>query len=199
MNKILHEHIFKAFIPRLNQILFMAGLSGRRIVFFGLAAGILLLPAPCRAAVIKLKSGKIISGKIIEKKEDSIIIDMDGISLTYYRDDIDTIDENAAGSGEPQKEQTGNKPADKPQGEIKETLPALSSGAAKDMPGEAPARVDLYLKNGIQFFLEGKSAQAKRQFKKGLNANKNDQNFREFLKILQDLNKGVVKEDYVSS
>lgn len=41
---------------------------------------------------IRLKSGKAVEGKIIERKGGSIRIDFQGIPLTYYLEDIETID-----------------------------------------------------------------------------------------------------------
>lgn len=44
---------------------------------------------------IKLKNGKIIEGRIIERTEEYIKVDFDGIALTYYIEDIDCIDDES--------------------------------------------------------------------------------------------------------
>ncbi|MDD4183552.1 MAG: DUF6263 family protein [Candidatus Omnitrophica bacterium] len=44
------------------------------------------------AETVVLKSGKTIEGKIIEKTDKSIKVDIEGISLTYYLDNIESID-----------------------------------------------------------------------------------------------------------
>ncbi len=46
---------------------------------------------PLLADVIKLKSGREITGKIIEKDDEKIIIELEGTSLTFYRDEIKSI------------------------------------------------------------------------------------------------------------
>lgn len=44
------------------------------------------------ATTIILKSGKTIEGNIIEKKDDSIKVDFQGVNLTYFMDEIKSID-----------------------------------------------------------------------------------------------------------
>ncbi|MDD4955678.1 MAG: tetratricopeptide repeat protein [Candidatus Omnitrophica bacterium] len=44
------------------------------------------------AETIVLKSGKTIEGKILEKTEKSVKVDISGIPITYYLDEIQTID-----------------------------------------------------------------------------------------------------------
>jgi tetratricopeptide (TPR) repeat protein len=45
--------------------------------------------------IIVLKSGKTVEGKIVERTDKVIKVDMEGIPLTYYFDDINTIDGKA--------------------------------------------------------------------------------------------------------
>ena len=52
----------------------------------------LLSGTPIFAEIIVLKSGKKVEGKIIEKTDKNIKIDVEGISITYYPEDIVTID-----------------------------------------------------------------------------------------------------------
>lgn len=44
------------------------------------------------AETIMLKSGEVIEGKIIEKKDDAITVDFEGVPITYFYEDIDNID-----------------------------------------------------------------------------------------------------------
>lgn len=54
---------------------------------------VILSVAPfCFAETIYLKSGKIVEGKLIEKTDDYIKIDFQGVSLTYFLDEIEAID-----------------------------------------------------------------------------------------------------------
>lgn len=52
----------------------------------------LLLPAVIHAETIVLRSGKSIEGTLLEKTADSVKLDIGGAVLTYYLDDIETID-----------------------------------------------------------------------------------------------------------
>lgn len=53
---------------------------------------VLCFPISIFAETIVLKSGKIVEGKLIEKTDKYIIIDFQGISLTYYLDEVESID-----------------------------------------------------------------------------------------------------------
>jgi len=51
-----------------------------------------LLSASCYSETIKLKNGKTVQAKIIEKTDNYIKIDLYGIPIKYYTEDIETID-----------------------------------------------------------------------------------------------------------
>ena len=72
----------------------------RRIFFFKLtlvcAVMLLTLSFFCLADVVHLKSGKTIEGKIIEKTDEKIKIDYQGLEITFFQDDIDKIDKSSA-------------------------------------------------------------------------------------------------------
>ncbi len=55
---------------------------------------LLLIPLFCFGETVVLKSGQTIEGKIIEKTEEYLKIDFYGVPLTYYFDDIESIDGN---------------------------------------------------------------------------------------------------------
>ncbi|MCP4653285.1 MAG: tetratricopeptide repeat protein [Candidatus Omnitrophica bacterium] len=62
----------------------------RKIVYI-----LLLLILPSYLAypeTIKLKSGQVVEGEIVERNNESIKIDIEGLPLTYYLDDIESID-----------------------------------------------------------------------------------------------------------
>ena len=54
----------------------------------------LLISSSIYAEIIVLKSGKKIEGKIIEKTDEAIKIDFQGVPLTYYLNDIESINGN---------------------------------------------------------------------------------------------------------
>ncbi|MDD4955165.1 MAG: hypothetical protein PHP17_03905 [Candidatus Omnitrophica bacterium] len=47
------------------------------------------------AETIKLKSGKSVTGKIVEKNDKSVKVDIEGVPVTYYLDAIESIDGKA--------------------------------------------------------------------------------------------------------
>lgn|GEM_PF-1285831 len=65
----------------------------------------------CFAETIKLKSGKIITGKIIERNDKSIKVEIEGVPITYYSDAIESISD----VGAPAKSES--KPQDSSQAE----------------------------------------------------------------------------------
>ncbi len=53
---------------------------------------LITIPFISLAETIKLRSGKTIEASVTEKSEEYIVIDMQGVSLTYYFDEIESID-----------------------------------------------------------------------------------------------------------
>ncbi len=58
------------------------------------------LAIPLTAQTIQLKSGRVIEGRITEQTDDYIRVDFRGVSITYYLDEIESID------GKPAQKQT---------------------------------------------------------------------------------------------
>lgn len=58
----------------------------------------LLIAAPAWAAAVHLNSGVTVTGKVVEATSDNIKLDVEGVTVTYYKDEITSIegDENAA-------------------------------------------------------------------------------------------------------
>lgn len=65
----------------------------KKFLFFAI---FLLAAAGAGAETIYLKSGVTASGKIVDRSEASVVIDIGGATVTYYKDEIDRIDETPA-------------------------------------------------------------------------------------------------------
>jgi len=63
-----------------------------KIIFLCLAGLLLILNAPSWAEMILLKNGTKVEGKIVEKTDQQIKVDVRGITLTYFPDEIDRIE-----------------------------------------------------------------------------------------------------------
>jgi hypothetical protein len=63
--------------------------------FMLLLAG-LFLASSAHAATVYLKNGSTVEGNIVEKTGSSVKIDVNGVSVTYYNDEIDRVDDGAA-------------------------------------------------------------------------------------------------------
>ena len=70
---------------------------GKKILILGL--GIVLWGSAAFAEIIHLKNGRKIRGKIIENNAQQIKVDVGGVKITYYPDEIDRIEEEGISSG----------------------------------------------------------------------------------------------------
>ncbi len=66
--------------------------SLNKTLFLWLLVAVSSMVLPAHAETIKLKSGKTVEAKIIEKTSTSIKADVNGIPITYYFEEIDSID-----------------------------------------------------------------------------------------------------------
>jgi hypothetical protein len=57
-----------------------------------------LIVSLCSADTLYLKSGRIVKGDILEKTEDQIKINANGLTLTYYADEVDRIEGSSQAS-----------------------------------------------------------------------------------------------------
>ncbi len=64
----------------------------KKFLFFTM---FLLVAASAGAETVYLKSGATATGKIVEKNDKSVVIDIGGATVTYYNDEIDRIDATA--------------------------------------------------------------------------------------------------------
>ncbi len=70
----------------------------KKFLFFTilvLAAAAVNAPSVVGAETIYLKSGATATGKIVDKNDASVVIDIGGATVTYYKDEIDRIDSGA--------------------------------------------------------------------------------------------------------
>ena len=96
------------------------------------------------AEVIKLKTGKIVEGKVIERTDRYIKIDFHGVGLTYFLNEIDSINrviQNSQSTG-------GGSSAEEPFSYFKEGLDYASSGNFID--AEEQFKKDLKARNSTR-------------------------------------------------
>jgi hypothetical protein len=59
-----------------------------------LCLAFLFAAGPCLAATLVLKSGGAVTGTIVERTVDSVKIDVSGVTVTYYADEIESVNED---------------------------------------------------------------------------------------------------------
>ena len=64
-----------------------------------------MMSSLCFAETVYLKNGSVVKGKILEKTDDQIEIDSNGIALTYYADEIERIEGGASDAATPEVSQ----------------------------------------------------------------------------------------------
>ena len=95
----------------------------KRITVGLLAVGVFFFQSICFAETIYLKTGKKIRGQIIERNDKQIRVEISGVKITYYMDEIDHI------------EDTGNPPAPA----AKSNPPVEPSASMKEQIVETPS------------------------------------------------------------
>ncbi|OGX19590.1 MAG: hypothetical protein A3K83_03520 [Omnitrophica WOR_2 bacterium RBG_13_44_8b] len=113
------------------------------------------LPPVIFAEIITLKSGKTIEGKILEKTDRYVRVEVDGSPLYYELKYIRGIEES---------------------------LDAKS-----------------YFEKGLQYACEAKFKLAEEEFKKGLKRDPEDHNLLEAMRVVDNLNNGLLNEGYAAS
>jgi uncharacterized protein len=58
-------------------------------ILFVLLVGVCVGAMPALADTVRLKNGTVVEGKIIEKTADAVKMEVSGVALTYYNDEID--------------------------------------------------------------------------------------------------------------
>lgn len=138
------KYITKGFIYRKEQKVNHYSLRIMVFVFMGVL--FLSVSFVCAEAIV-LKSGKTIEGKLLEKTDEYIKIDFQGVPLRYYFDEIDSIDgvKQSPSSVEAKKLSQEN------------NLPAVYTNPAKE-----------YLKLGVACYNQGNLSQAILDYNKAI-------------------------------
>ncbi len=116
----------------------------RKIVFFTV---FLLLPFFCYSETIELKSGQVISGRIIEQSDEYVRVDIKGIPITYYFEQIKSIDKRPIYVPQSYTSKPGSEKS--PQKIFRDASPAVVS-----ITTEAPGR-EQFLGSGFVVKREG--------------------------------------------
>lgn len=86
----------------------------KNILFVFFLAVCILSSLNVNAETIVLKSGQTVSGKIFEKGKDSLKVEVSGTLVTYYLDEIQSINPDGAAAAEtPLKQPSANQPSPK--------------------------------------------------------------------------------------
>ena len=65
-------------------------------IFFACVIGMLFVSGLAAADTVRLKNGNVVEGKILEKTAEKITMDIGGVTLTYYADEIDSLNPSAS-------------------------------------------------------------------------------------------------------
>lgn len=89
-------------------------------------------------STVYLKSGKKIKGQIIQKDDQQIKIDISGVKITYFVDEIEKIEENAPTPPKPATTATA-KPTTSPESAVPNPAAPVASVTSTDSEPKAPA------------------------------------------------------------
>jgi tetratricopeptide (TPR) repeat protein len=134
------------------------------IILFFLFAAIIL---PSYAEIVVLKSGKTIQGKILERTDKYIKIDMWDIPITYYLADIDSIDGQKIAA--PQGEQA--KPVEEAKPSVKDKISSLPVTPKEKLSLGELKEAQECLQKATAFFKEKKYKESALEFEKALQIN----------------------------
>lgn len=123
----------------------------------------LYFPVLTFAETIVLKSGKTVEGKLIEKTDKYIKIDFDGVPLTYFLDEVETID---------------GKPANILKGLFKpkdfDKIAESAEKESKEYLEKNPTSAEAYNKRGIAYRMNGNQEDAIACFNKAIEIDPNN-------------------------
>ncbi len=87
---------------------------------YTLFAIFILITSLASAETIKLKTGSLIEGKLVEKTDEYIKLDVSGVTVTFYNDEIENVvDANILDNSIKRQQQTDAAAAGKRQGKVK--------------------------------------------------------------------------------
>jgi tetratricopeptide (TPR) repeat protein len=132
------------------------------------------------ADTLVLKSGKEVQGEIIENSEDYIRINYQGAPIYYEKKIIQSIREEHKDNTGGAKVQNNNSPGG-------------NDGAA------APFGAVVFMRHGLELASQGNFEEAGKVFRKGLEADSDDPNFKGALSILDDLSQKKISEEFALS
>ena len=93
----------------------------------------------CWAETIYLKNGKKITGKIVEQDDQQLKVDVSGVKITYFKDEIDKVEGAAASAEVPTNNPAPPLPSNETPAPI--STPPSSSTPAPAPPANLPAAV----------------------------------------------------------
>jgi hypothetical protein len=156
-------------------------ISEKSNILFGflLSVAILFFGNYGFAEIIVLKSGETVEGKITEKTDKYVKVDFFGTALTYFLDDIETID--------------GLKPTSSATATATTTNTTTTTTAATVPPEEKEKPIV----GGLKYALKGDYENAERKFKEADSLEKGSaEDVRVAQLVLEDLNAGKITKDY---
>ena len=133
---------------------------------------ILFISSFAFAETVILKSGKTTEGKIIEKTDKYIKIDIQGVPITYFNDEIKSID--------------GKEPAAPV---IKETVSKNNTDT-----NEVKKKIGSFIQKAIDYAVEGNFKEAFQEYKNASEIKKT-QLMEKYLKLLTDILNGKIEKD----
>jgi len=117
---------------------------------------VIFIPLPLCAEILTLKSGQAIEGKIISRNAKEIKIDFAGVTLTYFIEDIDSID---------------GIPIDLPAGRPDKIIPVRRDNEPQQEPKNIPDDTDSVFYQGVASVKKGDFDQAIAYFTKVITTN----------------------------
>jgi tetratricopeptide (TPR) repeat protein len=149
--------------------------------FLGAAA---LLSNHCYAETVTLKTGQKIEGDVIEITEKYIKVDVAGVPMTYFMDELEGADAYIK----------------RPKNEKKDISPVQKAATPDELKGTTEKAVFSYealpeYRQAVLLASQEKYSEAEEAFKKILEADKFHVYSKIALKILLDINKGVIDKE----
>ncbi|MBU0694497.1 MAG: tetratricopeptide repeat protein [Candidatus Omnitrophica bacterium] len=135
-----------------------------------ISTALLFLPVSSFCETIKLKNGRTVEGEIIERTDEFIKINYYGVSLTYYFEDIKSVD------GEPVKKE-----------EMDATI------ASEEVPLEHPP--GFYYEKGVVLAAQGNLEIARKEFERALKVDPFHNETRTCVEIMEDMVKGKITRE----
>jgi tetratricopeptide (TPR) repeat protein len=166
---------------------------------FLILGGVLFFQNPGFTETIVLRSGETVEGKIIEKTDKYVKVDFIGIPLTYFFEDIESIDGKKLVS--PSVSSTVSQPVSSPAS--LPASPSVSSSVSSPVPSKLEVADDTPpLIKGLEYASKGENDLAEEMFVKASELNKTaiefDDNVVDALLLFNDFKSGKITKEYAS-